>query len=87
MKEIEHTPMWVLLVYANIHQRKMAIWLIISCAVFGLYCLPWPQLVNQPSWSMLFRINDWAWAGSVLPLIIWYLLALKWVDKHQGWEA
>jgi hypothetical protein len=87
MKDVANSPMWVKLVYANIATRKSAVCMIVSCVVFALYCVPWPDYSQHPLVAKLFLINDWSWALSLVPFVAWYWLALKWVDKHQGWEA
>ncbi|MDX1913967.1 MAG: hypothetical protein SFU55_00155 [Methylophilus sp.] len=86
MKILEHTPFWVKLVYANIRTRKSAIWMIISCIVFAFYSIPWSQLSGNPLVVKLFLIHDWTWSISMVPLTIWYWLALRWVDQHTAWE-
>jgi hypothetical protein len=86
MKITEHTPFWVKLVYANIHTRKSAKWMIISCIVFGFYSIPWAQLSTNALIAKLFLIHDWTWCISMVPLSIWYWLALKWVDQHAAWD-
>lgn len=87
MKKIDKTPLWVELAYANIHTRKTAMWLIIACALFTLYCVPWVKFTNSPIVATLFQIEDWEWLAMMLPMTIWYWVSLKWVDKHQGWET
>jgi hypothetical protein len=87
LKKIENTPLWVNLAYASIHQRKTALWLNVTNILFGLYCLPWPQFNSQPLIAKVSLINDWSWAASMLALVIWYWLAFRWVDEHQGWES
>ena len=85
MKTIEKTPIWVTLAYANIHTRKVALWVIISCVVFTLYCVPWVQFSKNEWVHKLFLIDDWSWLAMMLPMTIWYWVGLKWVDKNQGW--
>ena len=85
MKTIEKTPFWVSLAYANIHTRKMALWLIITCILFTLYCVPWGQFSKNQWVVKSFLINDWSWFAIMLPMTIWYWISLKWVDKNQGW--
>ncbi|PPD56277.1 MAG: hypothetical protein CTY10_04990 [Methylotenera sp.] len=87
MKQIDKTPIWVTLVYANVHTRKMALIMVIFCVIFALYCVPWVQFSANPIIAKLFLINDWSWFLSMIPLIIWYWLALRWVDKNAGWES
>lgn len=87
MKQIEKTPMWVKLAYANVHRRKMAMILVICSAVFALYCVPWVQFSKSPIVAKLFLINDWSWVAMMIPMTIWYWVSLKWVDKNAGWES
>ena len=85
MKRIEKTPIWVSLAYANIHTRKVALWLIISCVVFTLYCVPWVQFSKNQWVAKLFLIDDWSWLVMMVPMTIWYWVSFKWVDKNKGW--
>ena len=85
MKQLDHTPLWVSLAWASVPTRKMAIWLIISCVVFAIYCVPWTQYSSKPLAVKLFLLRDW-WFASMVSLTIWYWLSLKWVDKHDGWD-
>ena len=85
MKTIEKTPIWVSLAYANIHTRKVALWLIISCVVFTLYCVPWVQFSKNQWVAKLFLIDDWSWLVMMVPMTIWYWVSFKWVDKNKGW--
>ena len=85
MKTIEKTPIWVSLAYANIHTRIVALWLIISCVVFTIYCVPWAQFSKNQWVEKLFLIDDWSWFAIMLPMTIWYWISFKWVDKNQGW--
>jgi hypothetical protein len=87
MKPIDKTPIWVTMAYANIHTRKMALMLVISCAIFALYCVPWVLFSKNAMVAKLFLINDWSWVAMMLPMTIWYWVSLKWVDKHSGWES
>lgn len=87
MKVSETTPMWVQLAWGNVGARKIAVWMIVFCVLFMLYCIPWTQFSSHPVVAKLSLINDWYWAGSMLPLTIWYWLSLKWVDRHNAWES
>ena len=87
MKKIDKTPMWVTLIYANVHTRKMALIMVIFCAVFTLYCVPWVQFSKNVVVTKLFLIEDWSWFAMMIPMTIWYWLSLKWVDKNAGWES
>ncbi len=87
MKKIDKTPLWVTLVYANVHTRKMALITVIFCVVFTLYCVPWVQFSKNAVVYKLFLIDDWSWVAMMIPMTIWYWLSLKWVDKNAGWES
>ena len=87
MKKIDKTPLWVSLVYANVHTRKMALIMVIFCVVFTFYCVPWAQFSRNTTVTKLFLIKDWSWFAMMIPMTIWYWLSLKWVDKNAGWES
>jgi hypothetical protein len=86
MKQIDNTPLWVQLAYASVPSRKMALWLIASCVLFAVYCVPWVHFSGNAWVKKLFLLDDWWWFASMIPLTIWYWLALKWVDNHAAWE-
>lgn len=85
MKNVDQSPLWVKLVYANVGSRKTALWLVASCVIFTLYCLPWARFSPAPLVKQIFLIDDWEWFLSMMPMTIWYGLALRWVDQHDGW--
>ena len=87
MKQIDKTPLWVSLVYANVHTRKMALIMVIFCVAFTIYCVPWAQFSTNTTVTKLFLIKDWSWVAMMIPMTIWYWLSLKWVDKNAGWES
>ena len=87
MKKIDKTPLWVSLVYANVHTRKMALIMVIFCVVFTFYCVPWVQFSKSSVVTKLFLIEDWNWFVMMIPMTIWYWISLKWVDKNAGWES
>ena len=87
MKKIDKTPLWVSLVYANVHTRKMALIMVIFCVVFTFYCVPWVQFSKNSVVTKLFLIEDWSWFVMMIPMTIWYWISLKWVDKNAGWES
>ncbi len=87
MKKIDKTPLWVSLVYANVHTRKMALIMVIFCVVFTFYCVPWVQFSKSSVVTKLFLIEDWSWFVMMIPMTIWYWISLKWVDKNAGWES
>ena len=34
----------------------------------------------------LFLIGDWSWLAMMVPMVLWYFFAMRWVDKHDEWE-
>jgi uncharacterized membrane protein len=80
-------PLWVFLAFSSIETRKGALILIGACALFSIYCLPWPLFFDSPDWfAKIFLIDDWSWVAMMLPITLWYWLSLKWVDKNSGWK-
>lgn len=86
MQKTKKMPLWVFLAFSSIETRKAALWLILACAIFTLYCIPWAKYFADSAWvSKLFLIDDWSWFAMMLPVTLWYWLSLKWVDKHFVW--
>jgi hypothetical protein len=79
-------PLWVLLAFSSIHKRKHAIYLIWACILFTLYCLPLANFTNNEIVSSLFLIDDWSWIAMMIPISLWYILCLRWMDKNNAWE-
>ena len=87
MEKKENTPLWVFLAFSSISTRKGASLLIFSCFVFSIYCFPWSLFFAQHEWvSKIFLINDWSWLAMMVPIIIWYLVSLKWMDNNSAWD-
>ncbi|MCP3669559.1 MAG: hypothetical protein GY814_03850 [Gammaproteobacteria bacterium] len=87
MDNTKTTPIWVTLAFSSINTRKGALLLITSCALFTLYCIPWPLLFPGIDWiEFLFQIEDWSWFAMMTPMVFWYLISLKWMDNNCGWE-
>ncbi len=89
MIKTKHTPFWVFLAFSAIDSRKGALTLVSSCLLFTAYCAPWAQLLGAAPNSLLaqlFIFDDWSWAGMMLPISLWYIASLVWVEKNQGWE-
>jgi len=78
-------PIWVLLAFSSIHKRKHAIILIWASILFTLYCLPWISFTNNEVVSKIFLINDWSWIMMMIPISLWYILCLRWMDKNKAW--
>lgn len=86
MTETKKTPLWVMLAFSSIPTRKAALILIGACFVFTAYCLPWATFSDNEMVATVFLIDDWTWIAMMIPMCIWYLLSLRWMDKNQGWE-
>lgn len=80
-------PLWVLLAFSSFHKRKHALILIWACLLFTVYCLPWVTYINNELVSTLFLIDDWSWAAMMVPICLWYILCLRWMDKNNAWES
>ncbi len=80
-------PIWVLLAFSSIHKRKHALMLIWASVIFTLYCLPMATFVDSDIIKKLFLIDDWSWLAMMLPISIWYLLCLRWMDNNNAWES
>jgi hypothetical protein len=88
MEKKESTPLWVFLAFSSISTRKGALILIWSSFVFTLYCIPWSLFFTEQVWvSKVFLIDDWSWLAMMVPVIVWYWLSLRWVDKNDTWEG
>lgn len=78
-------PIWVLLAFSIIHKRKHAILLIWASILFTAYCLPWSTFISNEVISRLFLIDDWSWIAMMIPISLWYILCLRWMDKNNAW--
>lgn len=85
MKELENTPVWVKLLYVNVHSRKVAWIIVLSCVIFSLYCVPWVTFNQAPWVGKVFLLEDWNWFIPMLPMTVWYGVAFNWVDKRNAW--
>lgn len=79
-------PLWVLLAFSSIQKRKHALILIWACIIFTLYCLPWISFIDNEIIATLFLIDDWSWIAMMIPLCLWYILSLRWMDQNSAWE-
>lgn len=86
MERSKTMPLWVFLAFSSIETRKGALILIWSSVVFSLYCIPWSLLVPNEMIKTLFLIDDWSWISMMAPIVIWYWMSMKWVDKNAGWS-
>ncbi len=80
-------PIWVLLGFSSVHKRKHAIILIWACILFTLYCLPLVNFFDNEIISTLFLIDDWSWIAMMVPISLWYILCLRWMDNNKAWES
>ena len=79
-------PLWVLLAFSSIQKRNHAIILIWASIMFALYCLPWASFTNNEIVSSLFLIDDWSWIMMMVPICLWYILSLRWMDNNKAWS-
>lgn len=87
MEKKDNMPIWVFLAFSSINTRKGALILIWSSVVFTLYCFPWSLFFTETQWiSQVFLINDWSWLTMMVPMVLWYGISLRWVDKNAVWE-
>jgi len=86
MEKKEHIPMWVFLAFSSINTKKGALTLIWSCVVFTLYCFPFSLFFTELAWvKQVFLIDDWSWLSMMVPIVLWYYLSLRWMDKNKAW--
>lgn len=86
MDETKKLPLWVLLAFSNTPTRKASLILIWVCILFTAYCLPWANFFENEMVATIFLIDDWSWIAMMIPVCIWYLLSLRWMDQNKGWE-
>ncbi|MCK5307921.1 MAG: hypothetical protein KAJ73_04850 [Zetaproteobacteria bacterium] len=87
MEKTDNMPVWVFLAFSSITTRKGALVLTWVCAVFTIYCIPWPLGFTSQDWvAKIFLIEDWSWFAMMVPITFWYWLSLRWIDSNSGWE-
>ena len=88
MVKTEDTPLWVFLAFSSIETRKGAMILIWSCVAFTIYSLPWPLFFSNPLGELGKSIffDDWYTLLMMIPITLWYIIGLQWMDKRQAWE-
>ncbi len=87
MEKKDNMPLWVFLAFSSINTRRGALILIRSCILFTIYCVPWSLLiVDQPWVNQVFLIDDWSWLAMMVPMVLWYYLSLRWIDKNKAWD-
>lgn len=86
MDENKSMPIWVTLAFSSIRTRKSALILIGACMLFTVYCVPWSQYTRGEPWlSRLFLIDDWSWFAMMVPIVVWYWISLRWMDRNNAW--
>ena len=87
MEQRSPRPLWVDLVFSVIDKRKHALLLIGASALFTLYCVPWVKLIGpEHPVAGLLLADDWTWLALMIPVMVWYGLALRWMDKAGAWQ-
>ena len=90
MIKTKSTPIWVFLAFSAIETRKGALFLIYASSIFTLYCLPWSLILGDAMGQLgkqVFLIDDWEWVAMMIPMTLWYIASLVWMDKHEGWVS
>ena len=87
MEKSDNMPLWVFLAFASINTRKAALILIWICVIFSVYCIPWSLLFDAELVKTVFLIDDWSWIAMMVPIVIWYVLSLRWLDKNEAWQT
>jgi len=86
MNKKNKMPIWVALAFSSIESRRVALYLVFFCAIFTVYCFPWPRIFGATTWvAKIFLIDDWSWFAVSLVTTLWYWLGLKWIDNNFGW--
>lgn len=87
MEKKDDMPLWVFLAFSSINTRKGALILIWCSVIFSLYCIPWSLFIPEQEWvKQVFLIDDWSWLTMMVPMLLWYYLSLRWIDKNKAWE-
>ena len=88
MEKTADMPIWVYLALSSIETKKTALWLIVACAVFSVYCIPWVLIAPDADWvGEVFLIEDWSWFAMMIPMTAWYCLSFRWADKNARWKT
>ncbi len=87
MEKKSSRPLWVDLVFSVIDKRKHALWLIWASVAFTVYCVPWPKFIAEDHLLVpVLLADDWSWLALMVPILAWYLLALRWMDSTGAWQ-
>jgi hypothetical protein len=85
-QKTDKMPIWVYLLFSSVKTRKGALWLIGANVAFSIYCIPWCQLFSKQDWIVkVFLIHDWTWFAMMVPITLWYLICLRWIDNNNKW--
>jgi hypothetical protein len=88
MKKQNNTPRWVYLAFANVETRRGAYMLIWCNVLCSLYCIPWSKYFGGMDLvGKIFLIDNWYWFALMVPITVWYVLGLKWIDRNQAFES
>ena len=80
-------PWWVFAAVFYIKTRAGGAWLLGICLASTLYCLPWSQFLNANSRiAWLFLAPDWSWFAIMVPMTLWYWLAVRWMNRNNAWQ-
>ena len=86
-KQTPKMPFLVLLAFSNLSKRKHAIILIWACVLFTIYCFPFANFIDNEMVTKLFLIDDWSWIAMMIPISLWYVMCLRWMDKNNAWQS
>lgn len=88
MTKTKKTPIWVFLAFSAIETRKGALILIWASVAFSIYSLPWVLMFGDSIGELgkkILLIDDWSWIAMMVPITLWYIASLMWMDKNEGW--
>jgi len=86
MQKTDNIPMWVYLAFSSITTRKGALFLIVTCVISTIYCIPWSQIFTHQEWVVkIFIIEDWSWFVMMVVITGWYWASLRWLDNNFAW--
>ncbi len=88
MIKTKDTPLWVFLAFSSIETPKGAKILIWACLAFTLYSLPFPLYFGDAmgEWGTDIFFDDWWTFAMMVPISLWYILALKWMNQRDAWN-
>jgi len=87
MEKKDNMTLWVFLAFSSINTKKGALILIWSSVVFTLYCFPFSLFFAEQEWvKQVFLIDSWDWLAMMIPMVLWYYLSLRWMDKNKAWQ-